>query len=195
MKKYIKHFITVTRHKFYVMQSCFKAGLIWQGLMHDNSKYGLTEFISSAKHFQGSSSPIDKEKSSKGYSLAWQHHKGKNKHHWQYWTDFENGKLILLRIPPKYLIEMICDWVGAGKAYNKGKWSIDTFKGWYTKNQDNLVLHTSTRFYVDMLVENVKNEKDLYKSWLLKKRICENYTQDECEGCAYQPPIELNMKG
>lgn len=192
INKYIKHFITITRHKFYVMQSCFRAGLVWQGMVHDNSKYGITEFIASAKYFQGSSSPIDKEKSKNGYSLAWQNHKGKNKHHWHYWTDFENGNLIILRIPPKYLIEMICDWIGAGKAYNNGKWDIKVLQRWYEKNKHTFILHTSTRAYIDMLINDVKSEDDLYKNWLVERRIYEDYIQDECEGCSYQPPIEIN---
>ena len=87
MNKYIKHFITITKHKFYVMKFCFKCGLYKHGLLHDLSKYGKTEFFSSAKYFQGTSSPIDAEKNEKGYSLAWQHHKGHNPHHWEYWID------------------------------------------------------------------------------------------------------------
>jgi hypothetical protein len=191
IKKLLAHFVTITRHKFYVMQACFNCGIVWQGIVHDLSKYSFVEFLASAKYFQGIGSPIDKEKRERGYSLAWQNHKGHNKHHWHYWTDFENGKLIVLRIPPKYVIEMVCDWVGAGKAYNKGKWTIDTLKDWYAKNRDIYHLHTSTKHYIDAIMRNVKDETDLYKSWLVEQRILENYAMDDCEGCSYQPRYTL----
>lgn len=81
MKKYIKHFITITKHMYYVRKFCFKCGFYKRGLLHDLSKYSPIEFFSSARYFQGTSSPIDAEKKAKGYSLAWQHHKGHNPHH------------------------------------------------------------------------------------------------------------------
>lgn len=191
MSKYWKHFKTITIHKWQVMKACFKVGLFWQGIVHDLSKYSSTEFFTSARYFQGNSSPIDAEKRKHGYSIAWQNHKAKNKHHWHYWTDFENGELIVLKMPPKYVAEMLCDWVGAGKAYNKDKWTIESFKNWYVQNRDIYHLHTSTKAYIDMLVKNVKSEDDLYRNWISVKRIQDNYIQDMCEGCAYQPKFKL----
>lgn len=195
MNKYIKHFNTITKHKWYVTIACFKCGLIKQGLLHDLSKYSITEFKASAKYFQGNSSPIDVEKTSNGYSLAWQNHKGKNKHHWQYWTDFENGKLIVLLMPPKYLSEMICDWVGAGKAYNKGKWTVDTFKSWYDKNKTLMILHSETRKCIEELIKYVKTEDELYE--LAKpSQLSWWYIEDEYYGLHNKQPdiIELNSQ-
>jgi hypothetical protein len=174
------------------MLACFKCHIAWQGITHDLSKYSKTEFFASAKYFQGNRSPIDAEKKATGYSVAWQNHKGKNKHHWQYWTDFEEGKLILLRMPPKYVAEMLCDWVGAGKAYNKGSWTIDSFKSWYANNRDIYHLHQSTKAYIDMLVKHVKDEKDLYDNWIKVSRIDENYVLDELENCSYQPQLTVS---
>ena len=97
---YLKHFRTVCKHKWYVFKECAACGLIWQGIIHDLSKFGITEFASSAKYFQGDRSPIEAEKETVGYSLAWLHHKGHNKHHWEYWTDFnEVGGIITNKIP------------------------------------------------------------------------------------------------
>lgn len=70
-------------------------------------------------------SPIDSAKKDKGFSEAWLHHKGKNKHHWQYWTDFKDNKVIPIEIPEKYIKEMICDIRGASKAYSKKKYTKD----------------------------------------------------------------------
>lgn len=168
---YWEHFKTITKHKWYVMLACFKAGIYWQGIVHDLSKYSPKEFCTSARFFQGNGSPIDKEKAERGYSLAWQNHKAKNLHHWQYWIDFENGELIALPMPSKYLTEMLCDWVGAGKAYNKGSWTIDTFKSWYHKNKDLLVLHELTRNCIELVVDNVLDEDDLFENWINMKWI------------------------
>jgi hypothetical protein len=118
-KSYIKHFITICKHKYYVGKECFKLKLYWQGITHDLSKFSYTEFLSSAKYFQGNCSPILAEKIEKGYSLAWLNHKSKNKHHWEYWIDFMDGNIISIEIPNKYLKEMFCDYIGASKAYNK----------------------------------------------------------------------------
>jgi hypothetical protein len=95
-------------------------GLYWQGIIHDLSKYGLAEFWGSAKYFQGNSTPVAAEKDALGYSVSWLHHKGRNPHHWEYWTDFRNGPVYAIPIPEKYLKEMFCDMLGASKAYNKG---------------------------------------------------------------------------
>lgn len=188
MSKYWKHFKTITIHKWYVMKACFKAGLFIQGILHDLSKYSITEFWRSARYFQGDKSPIDAEKIANGYSLAWQNHKAKNKHHWQYWTDFESGQMILLPMPPKYLAEMICDWVGAGKAYNKGKWTIELYKSWYKSHRDTMHIHNSSKAYLDMIAKWALNESDIYKI-ANPKRIQSNYIQDMCEGCFYQPKL------
>jgi len=190
-KIYWLHFKTITLHKWFVMQACFKCGLVMQGITHDLSKYSKAEFCANAKYFQGNTSPIDAEKRERGYSAAWQNHKGRNKHHWQYWTDFENGKLILLRMPPRYVAEMLCDWVGAGKAYNNGNWSIDTLQEWYKKCRDTIYLHKSTKAYIELLIKHVVSERDLYKNWIKVSRINENYALDEIEGCAYQSPLSV----
>lgn len=122
MNKYIKHFITIAKHRYYVRKFCFKCGFYKRGLLHDLSKYGKTEFFSSARYFQGNSSPIDAEKREKGYSIAWQHHKGHNPHHWEYWIDnvgtYKNNPI---KIPYEYVVEMICDWLGAGIVYSNNK--------------------------------------------------------------------------
>lgn len=146
MKKYIKHFITITRHKYYVGMECFKRGLYWQAITHDLSKYGFIEFFTSAKYFQGSSSPIEKEKSEKGYSMAWLNHKAKNKHHWIYWTDTKNGNWYAAPMPEKYIQEMLCDYIGAGKTYNPKKWTSKEPYDYYQKvDKDRMLLHPDSR--------------------------------------------------
>lgn len=124
MSAIYKHFKTVCKHKYEVFKECRACGIPVQGLIHDLSKFSITEFASSAKYFQGNRSPINAEKDAIGYSSAWLHHKGHNKHHWEYWTDFgSNGEVIPAKIPYKYVVEIVCDWIGAGKVYSYGNWN------------------------------------------------------------------------
>ena len=127
MNKYIEHFKTVAKHKYYVFKQCAGCGLYWQGLIHDLSKLTPAEFFPSARYFQGNRSPIEAEKEDIGYSAAWLHHKGHNKHHWEYWVDFnKSAQPIPAEIPLKYVVEMICDFIGAGMAYQKTEWTTDS---------------------------------------------------------------------
>ena len=89
-----QHFKTITHHKILVMTSCFRVGLYWQGLTHDLSKYSLTEFCVGARYYQGTKSPNSAERHEVGWSTAWMHHKGRNRHHYEYWTDLniETGR-------------------------------------------------------------------------------------------------------
>ena len=129
-----KHLKTIMKHKQIVYQECAACGIPWRGLVHDLSKFSPIEFASSARYFQGDKSPIEAEKIANGYSIAWLHHKGCNKHHWEWWCDFgENGEIIANKIPVKYVIEMICDWIGAGKVYSGAAWTQHSPLEYYRK--------------------------------------------------------------
>jgi hypothetical protein len=133
IRKAYRHFLTVIRHKYFVMRECFNLGLYWQGIIHDLSKFSYIEFIESVKHYTGNSSPIDEAKKNNGYSEAWLHHSGRNKHHWQYWVDFKDGNPFPIEIPDKYVKEIYCDMVGASKSYgtnNPYEYFKKTSKNW-----------------------------------------------------------------
>ena len=83
----ILHFKTITQHKEKVLEHCLRCGIPWQGLTHDLSKYSPTEFIPGALYYQGNRSPNERERELFGASAAWMHHKGRNRHHFEYWTD------------------------------------------------------------------------------------------------------------
>jgi len=145
MGKYWKHFKTICKHKHEVFKECKACGIFWQGLVHDLSKFGFTEFMPSARYFQGTRSPIEAEKEEIGYSSAWLHHKSHNKHHWEYWTDFDsNGNVIANRIPVKYVIEMACDYVGAGKVYSKDQWNQHAPLNYWNKVRGGRHFHPAT---------------------------------------------------
>ena len=88
MWHFIKHFMTITRHRHKVMYHCLRCGILWQGMRHDLSKYSPTEFLPGARFYLGDRSPTEGERREYGYSKAWMHHKGRNKHHFEYWTDY-----------------------------------------------------------------------------------------------------------
>ncbi len=113
------HFLTITRHRHEVIKNCFRAGIGFQGLFHDLSKYSPSEFIVGMKYYQGTKSPNDKERELFGYSAAWLHHKGKNKHHFEYWYDYNKvtHDISPVEMPLKYLKEMLCDRIAASKIY------------------------------------------------------------------------------
>ncbi len=121
IQNFFGHLSTVIRHRNKVMIHCFKAGIIKRGLLHDLSKFSPTEFWSGVKYYQGVRSPNEREREVKGYSKAWLHHKGRNRHHFEYWTDYsmKTGELIAVRMPDEYIYEMFCDRVAASKIYKK----------------------------------------------------------------------------
>lgn len=116
----IKHFITITKHRHKVIAHCAKAGILWQGLKHDLSKYSPSEFIPGAKYYQGSRSPNEREREVLGCSKAWMHHKGRNRHHYEYWNDYnpKTKSIENVEMPVRFVIEMFCDRVAASKIYN-----------------------------------------------------------------------------
>ena len=166
--KYIKYLKYIIKHKWYVMVECFESGIIWRGLTHDLSKFLPSEFIPYANHFYGGEgSDIKKGRDETGYykptdtgdkkfDYAWLLHQKRNKHHWQWHilpTD-ETGVKIL-EMPEQYLMEMICDWVGAGKAQGKFSPKEDKYletRGWYEKNGNKMQLHPETRKKIKKII-------------------------------------------
>jgi len=124
----LEHLRTVNRHRHLVRKYCFRLGLYWQGLTHDLSKYSPTEFWRSAKYYQGYRSPNDQERLVNGVSLSWLHHKGRNRHHFEYWIDYcrgEDGTPFIggCKMPVKYVAEMFCDRIAACRVYQKEKYT------------------------------------------------------------------------
>ena len=109
------------------MRHCFKAGIPIRGLLHDLSKYSPSEFFAGVKYFQGTRSPNERERELFGYSKAWMHHKGRNRHHFEYWNDVnpKSKRYEPVKMPIKYLKEMFCDRVAASKIY-QGKNYVDS---------------------------------------------------------------------
>lgn len=143
LTRFTRHFSTITRHKFWVAYYCFKVGLYKQGITHDLSKYSPSEFIPGVKYFQGHRSPIDQEKEIFGYSNAWFHHFGTNKHHWEHYIDLDrvNNQLRAYKMEDRYILESICDRVAACRIYQGKNFDKDSAYNYFMKGKDRIFMH------------------------------------------------------
>ncbi len=163
------HFKTITHHRHKVIANCFRAGIPLRGLLHDLSKYSPTEFIPGAKHYLGNRSPNEGEREDYGYSKAWMHHKGRNRHHFEYWTDYDPVTKLMsgVKMPRKYLIEMFCDRVAASKIYNKKDYTDSKPLEYFmkAKNRRATIIHPETSDEIEFLLRMLeeKGEKETFK--------------------------------
>ena len=142
----IRHFRTITRHRHKVIANCFRAGIGWQGLFHDLSKYSPTEFWPGARYYQGTRSPNEIEREKYGYSPAWLHHKGRNRHHFEYWTDYNPAerRVMPVKMPLRYVAEMFCDRVAASKTYQGAAYTQTHPLEYYLRGKPRRVIHPQT---------------------------------------------------
>jgi len=173
----IKHFKVITKHRHQVIKHCAKCGIFWQGLRHDLSKYSPAEFIPGAKYFIGNRSPNEGERQDKGYSLAWIHHQGRNKHHFEYWKDYnpETKKMSPVKMPYKYVVEMFCDRVAASKIYQGSNYSHTHPLQYFMRAKATRQIHPATSDELEFLLTELasKEEKEVFK--LIKSRIKNKY--------------------
>lgn len=167
MNKLFKHLKTIHIHRKWVRKYCFKMGLYWQGLTHDLSKYSLTE-LSMCKYYTGKGSPHQVAREVLGYSPSWIHHYHTNKHHFQFWWDEdEEGKIIPMKMPYKYLLESFCDMLGASKAYNPKKWEPQMLLDyWNNKCVGKRIMHEASVRFLDAQIKNLVNcGEEAYFEW------------------------------
>ena len=189
MIKAWEHWKTITHHKNMVRAGCFKVGLYRQGIMHDWSKYTPTEFLVGCKYYQGNMSPNNAERADKGYSTAWLHHKGRNKHHLEYWIDYSasdkgHGGMTGMKMPLKYVVEMFIDRISASKNYQKENYTDRSALTYYEKGKGHYMMHKDTEaMLVDLLTMlAVKGETETFrfvKNEVLKGKV--PYESEELE--------------
>lgn len=162
-KKMWNHLRTVQTHRKWVRFYCKIAGIPWRGLKHDLSKYSPTEFLESARYWTGTHSPIEEAKKQQGYSLAWLHHRGRNPHHWAYWADNFSEGLTVPCMPRDDFVEMICDFLAAGRAYCGKNF---TFKGeneWWQKEREKgcKAMNEKNKIMCDIIFSDLANAEAL----------------------------------
>lgn len=184
LKNFFKHLHTVNTHRYKVFLLCCKVGIPLQGLLHDLSKYSPTEFWEGVKYYQGDYSPIHNCKKENGYSKAWLHHKGRNKHHYEYWYDYEAPNETP-KMPFKYFLEMICDTLSAGMTYQGKNWTKEYQLAYWNRTKDRVRMDESQKIALGKVYEKIA-EKGLKE--VLKKKYIKNI-YDEAEKFAKKRKI------
>lgn len=168
-KRFFGHLKTVLTHKKWVYYYASRFGLAWRGLVHDLSKFSPVEFFESIRYWTGTRSPILAAKEQAGISYAWLHHRGRNKHHWEYWVDELDQGGIPRKIPFDYVVEMVCDWLSACRTYAGNADNVfDREYEWWTSHKDRLIMHEDSKKLIGTILWNLretetvrKNEKDV----------------------------------
>ena len=167
------HLRTINEHKRLVMEHCFRVGLYRQGLLHDLSKYMPAEFITGIKYYQGDKSPNAAEREEKGVSEAWLHHKGRNKHHYEYWIDYPGrGQDIAgMKMPVRYVVEMFCDRVAACKVYNKEKYTDSDALNYYKRGRSHYIIHPQSDRLLRYMLEMLSKKGEDYTFDYIRRKI------------------------
>ena len=168
-----------------VIRHCAKAGIFWQGLRHDLSKYSPTEFLPGARFYQGSRSPNEKERELYGYSKAWMHHKGRNKHHFEYWTDYLPATKCLtpIKMPLRYVVEMLCDRIAASKIYQGDRYTDAHPLAYFQKGKADRMIHPETSEFLEFLLQMLADQGETAVFQYLRKALR--------EGCPYEQNTKL----
>ncbi len=159
--KFFGHFKTITKHKLLVMKHCFRIGLYRQGLSHDLSKYHPREFGIGVKYYIGTESPNAEERKATGVSTAWLRHKGRNKHHFEYWIDYSPNPdegIVGMKMPLRYVAEMFCDRLAASKNYQGDKYTPEHPLAYYVKDRDKIIIHPEVDELLLKLLTMLKDE-------------------------------------
>lgn len=169
----LKHLHTINHHKSLVMKGCFAVGLYRQGLLHDLSKYTPTEFFVGCKYYQGTMSPNNAEREARGYSSAWLHHKGRNKHHMEYWIDYgvAHKGMCGMKMPLRYVVEMYIDRVAASKNYQKARYTDRSALDYYLHGRQFHILHEDTRALLELLLYMLAARGEAYVNRFIREKL------------------------
>ena len=168
-----QHFKTITYHRWLVMLGCFQVGLYWQGLTHDLSKYSPTEFAIGARYYQGTRSPNAQERQEKGFSEAWMHHKGRNKHHYEYWTDMSKvtGRYESYPMPRKYFVEMVMDRRAACMVYQGKNYTSGSALEYIEKSREKAIMHPDLQKQLRLVLTMLRDEGEEITFQYLKDHV------------------------
>lgn len=181
-----KHLKTVNHHRKLVREGCFKLGLYWQGLTHDLSKYTWPELRIGIRYYLNGESPHNGERKALGYSTAWLHHKGRNKHHAEYWIDYTAGEMEErhidgMKMPVKYLIEMFVDRISASKNYLGSKYTDAAPLAYYEKRKHYMVAHKGTRRQLEVLLHMLAEKGEEETFAFIRRSILRNNHKEKLQ--------------
>lgn len=156
MRRHLNYLKYVLRHKWFILCASRKIGAsLWLALIHDVSKFRPSEWTPYARTFYKPDGSKQFNETP-AYRRAWLLHLHRNPHHWQYWMIInQENSTTAIEMPHKYALEMVADWMGAGRAIS-GRWE---YLEWYTKNREKIVLHDNTRHFVEEILGIAVSEK------------------------------------
>ena len=168
-----KHLHTITKHRHTVIRHCFRCGIGCQGLMHDLSKYMPCELLTGAKYYQGNRSPNERERELFGYSTAWMHHKGRNRHHFEYWVDLnpQTRQYEPVPMPTRFLAEMFCDRVAASKIYRGKEYTDSDALAYFTKGNAAKKMHAETAQKLEQWLTLLSNQGEDVAFAVIKREL------------------------
>lgn len=155
MRRHLNYLNYVLRHKWFVLvASQVIGGSRWRALVHDVSKFRPSEWFPYAYTFYAPNGH-KRYQETEAFNTAWLLHQHRNPHHWQHWVlRQDEGPDVVIEMPRKYVLEMVADWMGAGRAIT-GEWRVFA---WYNKNKDKILLHPDTRTLVESVLVESKDE-------------------------------------
>lgn len=172
-----QHLKKINHHRHLVVKGCFELGLYKQGLLHDLSKYNPVEFLVGAKYYQGNESPNNAERRSKGLSEAWLHHKGRNKHHFEYWLDYSlegSHQITGMKMPVNYVVEMYVDRVAASKNYLGDAYTDSSALEYYNKGKSKYLMHPNTQALLEDMLTYLANNGEEAANDYIRREVLRN---------------------
>lgn len=149
-----KHLITISKHRHQVIRNAWHMGIFFHSLKHDLSKLSWTEFHTSSRYYSGTMSPVYLERLDNHYfSTICQHHTRRNAHHWEYWTDFFNGRIVVKTMPYVWATEYVCDVLSASKTYDPEDFQPGTALTYFRDKSRHYYMSEATRRYIDWCLE------------------------------------------
>ena len=145
MNKFWGHLKTITHHRHLVMRYL--------------AMPAPPVFLAGVRFFRGPRTPNPAARAPNGYSLAWMHHKGRNRHHFEYWTDLSPVTRTYepVDMPVRYLCEMVADRIAACKTYQGAAYTDASALQYLDRAQESRLVHPNTmkrlRFLLTMLAE------------------------------------------
>ncbi len=121
---------------------------------HDHSKDEPDEYEPYDAYFYGNNRSYEVVQN---YQQAWLLHLHRNPHHWQYWVlindDPKEGEIVL-EMPYRYILEMICDWW----SFSWQTGNLEEIFKWYDEHSLYMKLAPKTRATVESVLGKIRNK-------------------------------------
>ena len=129
------------------------------------------------RYYQGDHSPNEAERQDRGYSSAWLHHKGRNKHHLEYWIDYTPQPphhMGGMEMPARYVVEMFCDRIAACQTYQGDTYTDASPWEYYARSLDHYIIHPNTQALLERLLLMLRDEGEARTIAYIRREVLKN---------------------